>query len=60
MKRQPSQIRQTDLKRAVKATLAAGAIVERVEVQPDGKITITCRHDDEQAAPTGKNEWDDL
>jgi hypothetical protein len=50
------------LKRAVKATLAAGVNVDRVEVQPDGKITIiaSCHDHDQQAPAAGKNEWDDL
>lgn len=60
MKRHPCQVRQTDVARAVKGALAAGMDVEKVELQPDGRITIMASRHDEQAPTAGKNERDDL
>ena len=61
MKRDPRPFKQTDVARAVKGALAAGIHVEKIEVQPDGRITIIASRHDEQAPTAGKkNEWDDL
>jgi len=59
MKRQPRPFKQTDVARAVRAVLAAGIDIEKIEVEPD-KITIIASRHDEQTATAGKNEWDDL
>jgi hypothetical protein len=39
-KRAPCTFRQSDAKRLVKAVVDAGVPVQRVEVGPDGKITV--------------------
>ena len=39
-KRSPSIFRQSDLTRAVRATLKAGIEIRAVEIAPDGKICI--------------------
>lgn len=60
MARGPSNFRQQDVTRALKAVVAAGAKVTRVEVDPKtGKIVVTTA----EAADSGKedreaNEWD--
>jgi hypothetical protein len=40
MTRAPATFRKADLRRAVEAVTAAGQIVARVEVDPNGKIVI--------------------
>ena len=40
MTRTPATFRKADLRRAVEAVTAAGQIVKRVEVDPNGKIVI--------------------
>jgi hypothetical protein len=40
MARAPATFRKADLRRAVEAVTAAGQIVARVEVDPNGKIVI--------------------
>jgi hypothetical protein len=58
--RAPSTFRQQDVTRAVKAVVAAGVGIARVEIDRAGKITIIALGD---AAPRGaltpqSNEWD--
>ena len=56
MPRAPSNFRQTDITRAVKAVVAAGVEVARVEVDKDGKITVIA------GKPCGDqqgNPWDE-
>jgi hypothetical protein len=48
--------RQSDVTRAVKAVMAAGIKVERVEIDSVGKITIVTR----QTSSTERNEWDEV
>lgn len=43
MGRRPSSFTASDVTRAVKATVAAGLDVGRVEVQPDGTITVIAK-----------------
>ena len=61
MSRAPSTFRQQDVTRAVKAVVAAGVGIARVEIDKAGKITIIAL----SAEPNGKggeevNEWDSI
>ncbi len=57
MARGPCTFRQTDLTRALKAAKAAGIDVERVEIDPNGKIAIVTSKPDDALA---HNPQDDL
>jgi hypothetical protein len=51
--------RQKDLTRALRATVAAGIAVERIEIEKDGKITVVARMPDSDLASGDQhNEWD--
>jgi hypothetical protein len=56
MSRAPSTFRQRDVTAAVRAVVAAGCQVVRVEIDKDGKIAVITT----AAAPesTGASEWD--
>jgi hypothetical protein len=57
--RAPSTFRQRDMTRAVRAVVAAGVGVKRVEVDKSGKIVVHAGAEEipeERAA----NEWDDV
>jgi hypothetical protein len=56
MGRGPCTFRQRDVARAVKAVVAAGMLVERVEIDSGGKITIVTG----QGNCTERNEWDEV
>ena len=56
MARASLTFRQNDVTRAVKAVMAAGVKVERVEIDSVGKITIVTG----QASGTERNEWDEV
>ena len=61
MSRAPSTFRQQDVTRAVKAVVAAGVEIARVEIDKAGKITIIAL----STEPNGKgreevNEWDSI
>ena len=59
MKRDPRPFKQTDVA-SERVAPRAGIDVEKIEVQPDGRITIIASRHDEQAPTAGKkNEWDD-
>jgi hypothetical protein len=57
MARAPCTFKQRDVTAAVKAVLAAGIEVQRVEVDQDGKIAIITGKAEESRA-NGENEWD--
>jgi hypothetical protein len=61
MSRAPSTFRQQDVTRAVKAVVAAGVGIARVEIDKAGKITIIAAGTEPHGvfAPRG-NEWDTL
>jgi len=55
MTRAPATFRKADLRRAVEAVTAAGQIVARVEVDPNGKIVIVTAGELERREDS---EWD--
>jgi hypothetical protein len=55
MTRAPATFRKADLRRAVEAVTAAGQIVARVEVDPNGKIVIVTAGEFERRE---ENSWD--
>jgi hypothetical protein len=55
MARAPATFRKADLRRAVEAVTAAGQIVARVEVDPNGKIVIVIAGELERREGS---EWD--
>jgi len=59
--RERCRFRQSEVTRAVKATLAAGVEVDRVEIEKDGRVIVVCK----QKAldfPTeiARNPWDQV
>ncbi len=59
MSRGPCTFRQRDLTAAVKAAVAAGLEVARVEVDKDGKIVVIAgKPESNQAVNRGGGEWD--
>jgi hypothetical protein len=59
MSRRPSPVRQTDVTRAVKAVIAAGVHIARVEIDSAGKIVVIAAEATEQSGETTEaNEWD--
>lgn len=52
----PARFKQSDVTRAIKGAMAAGKKVERVEVEPSGKIVI---YTESQAAnDDSPSDWD--
>jgi hypothetical protein len=59
MARAPSTFRQHDVTRAIRATMAAGVHIARVEIDKAGKIVIiTANEDDQLGKRQEANEWD--
>ena len=56
MSRAPSTFRQQDVTRAVKAVVAAGVDIARIEIDKAGKIVIIALTDG--GKPVAANEWD--
>jgi hypothetical protein len=55
MTRAPATFQKRDVRRAVEAVIAAGQIVARVEIDPNGKIIVVTAADLERREG---NEWD--
>ena len=47
---------QADITRAFKGATAAGVVVQRVEIDPDGKVIVFPENG--SGAPAGANDWD--
>ena len=63
MSRVPSTFRQADVTKAVKAVVAAGVDIARVEIDAAGKIVIVTgkpEAQDSNEARAGSNEWDSV
>jgi hypothetical protein len=60
MARGPCTFKQQDVTRALRATIAAGVEVARVEIEASGKIVLVTGKASEPAAEQGptNNEWD--
>jgi hypothetical protein len=60
LSRRPCIFRQTDLTRAVKAALAAGIEIQRIEIDRDGKIVVVAGKLPESPGEGEDqcNEWD--
>jgi predicted aspartyl protease len=61
MGRGVSTFRQRDVTAAVKAVVAAGVTIARVEVDKEGKIVVIASSANEPAQEDGgRNEWDSV
>jgi hypothetical protein len=62
MSRIPSTFRQADVTKAVKAVVAAGVDIARIEIDAAGKIVIvTGKPETQDNEPrAGSNEWDSV
>ncbi len=60
MSRGQQTFKQSDVTKALKATVKAGITVGRVEIDKNGKIVIVTARPDDAASgeKPGKNEWD--
>lgn len=59
MARGPCTFKQQDVTRALRATVAAGIDVQRIEIDRDGKIVVVTGKPQEVADDgRGENEWD--
>jgi hypothetical protein len=62
MSRGQQTFKQSDVTKAVRATVKAGIEVARVEIDKDGKIAIVTARSEDAAnrEKPGKNEWDGI
>ncbi|MDP2330403.1 MAG: hypothetical protein Q8M19_06880 [Reyranella sp.] len=59
MARGPCTFKQQDVTRALRATVAAGIAVQRIEIDREGKIIVVTGKPQEVADEgRGENEWD--
>lgn len=58
MTRSRCTFRMTDLTRAIRAVEAAGKVVQRVEIEPSGKIVVLTGDGPAADKPEGANPWD--
>lgn len=56
----PATFKQSDVKRAVAGAMAAGMKVGRIDIAPDGKISIIPESPAANDDDAGKGEWDDI
>jgi hypothetical protein len=57
MSRRPAHFTQRDATRLMRATLAAGLAVQRIEVDRDGKLVVVTGEPGKTEV-SGRNEWD--
>ena len=61
MSRGQQTFRQSDVTKAVKATVKAGIAVRRVEIDTNGKIVVVAATpEDADTEKPEKNEWDEV
>lgn len=60
MSRRAQTFKQGDITKALKAAVAAGLAVKRVEVDRDGRIVVVAGRSEHESAPTQANEWDSV
>ena len=60
MARAPSTFRQADVTRAVKAVVAAGVGIARVEIDKAGTIRIITQSSEQNGQGREHNEWDSI
>jgi hypothetical protein len=60
MARGPSTFRQSDITKAVKAVVAAGVEVARVEVDREGRIIVVAEKPAGAQTVAEENEWDQV
>jgi hypothetical protein len=58
MSRRPATFRQRDLTKAIKAAVAGGLQIGRVEVAQDGRIVLISEKGAPERDDKGVNEWD--
>ena len=60
MSRGQQTFKQSDVTKALRATVKAGIAVERIEINKEGKIVIVTAGPEDAAngEKAGKNEWD--
>lgn len=57
MSRTPQQFRQTDVTKAIRAAVAAGLAVGRVEIEPGKIIVIAGKAEQDAATLTPLDQW---
>jgi len=62
MSRGQQTFKQSDVTKAIKATVKAGIAVERVEIDANGKIIVVSAKTEDaiEAQKPEKNEWDEV
>lgn len=62
MSRGQQTFKQSDVTKALKATVKAGIAVERIEIDKNGKIVVVTARPEDAAnkVKPGKNEWDEV
>jgi hypothetical protein len=61
MPRGKSMFRKTDMVRAIKAAVAGGIAISRIEIEPGGKIVLQSAIDAKVSERNQeRNEWDDV
>jgi hypothetical protein len=60
MARRPLTFKQLDVTRALKAAIAAGVEVVRVEITQDGRIAMTVKKAEPVLAGQGGDEWGNI